>query len=170
MKPHSVWTLRRLAALWRNEGQFDKALNCYEELDSLEPDHADTSLRLAECCIHLKRYDEAFKHLFKANWLDPDSTFPHRALAWCYLLTEQYDKAERYYEKVLADQPTAADWLNAGHAAWLLGKPAVAVERYRKANTQQSSENFLRDDAALLQAAGLSADDLAMMTDAVCSR
>ena len=170
MKPHSVWTLRRLAALWRNEGQFDKAHNCYEELDSLEPDHADTSLRLAECCIHLKRYDEAFKHLFKANWLDPDSTFPHRALAWCYLLTEQYDKAERYYEKVLADQPTAADWLNAGHAAWLLGKPAVAVERYRKANTQQSSENFLRDDAALLQAAGLSADDLAMMTDAVCSR
>ena len=65
------------------------------------------------------------------------------------------------------DDVTPTDWLNAGHTAWLGGRVAEAVSRYRKALPEESPEDFLKEDAALLQEAGKTVDDLALMTDAV---
>ena len=116
----------------------------------------------------LERFDEAFKFLFKANYLLPDGAMTERALAWCSLLTKKYEQAETYYAKVLAHEPTAADYLNAGHAAWLQGKVALAVERYRKATADSPSEgDFLQDDLPLLREAGLTDIEIALMRDAV---
>ena len=49
--------------------------------------------------------------------------------------------------------------LNAGHTAWLGGRVAEAVSRYRKALPEESPEDFLKEDAALLQEAGKTVDD-----------
>ena len=39
----------------------------------------------------------------------------------------------KYYEKILASKPLAADYLNAGHVAWRTGKIEKAAELYSKA-------------------------------------
>lgn len=168
LKPHSAWTLRRLAMCHRALGLYAEALTAYDELATFAPEDAGLALRQAECHIYLKQYDEAFKYLFKANYLDADSEQATRALAWCSLLTGKYEQAEKYYAQVLAkDDVTPTDWLNAGHTAWLGGRVAEAVSRYRKALPEESPEDFLKEDAALLQEAGKTVDDLALMTDAV---
>lgn len=167
LKPSSEWTLRRLASCERAEENYEEALKAYDELAAILPEDAAIALRQAECCIHLERYEEAFKHLFKADYLAPDGGQAVRALAWCSLLTGKYDQAEHHYMKVLSSSPTPSDWLNAGHTAWLQGRVGEAVSRYRKALPKEEPEKFLQADAALLRRAGLSNEDLALMTDAV---
>lgn len=167
LKPSSEWTLRRLAACYRVTEQYEKALGAYDELAAIHTESASLSLRQAECLIHLNRYDEAFKFLYKADYLDSASGQAVRALAWCSLLTGKYEQAERYYTKVLAGAPTRADWLNAGHAAWLQGHVADAVSRYKRSLPDEEPWRFLENDIPLLDKAGLTADDRSLMTDAV---
>lgn len=177
LKPASEWTLRRLAACQRSTGNYEEALKAYNELATIRTEDVAISLHQAECLIHLTHYDEAFKYLFKADYLDPDSGQALRALAWCSLLTQKYEQAERYYEKVLGRNPSYSDWLNAGHTAWLQGRIKDAVTRYRKSlaaakeaginDYTNFANNFLSPDSALLHSAGVSEEELAMMTDAV---
>lgn len=167
LKPTSAWPLRRLGACLRAAGRYDQALQAYDALATLEPESANVALRQAECMIHLERYSDAFKYLYKADYLAPDTGQAVRALAWCSLLTGQYEQAERYYAKVLAARPTRADWLNAGHAAWLQGQVGEAVKRYVRALPGEEPEHFLQADTAMLRKAGLTDSDLALMTDAV---
>lgn len=163
----SRWTLRRLAACQRATGDYAAALKTYDELAGLCPDDAEVALRQAECLMRQQRYEEAFKFLYKADYLSPESGNATRALAWCSLLTAKYEQAERHYRKILEKSPTPEDYLNAGHAAWLGGNPAEALARYRKALDGADEASFFADDREMLLKAGLSADDLAMMTDAL---
>ena len=158
-----------MAVCNRNAGDYEEALSCYNDLAEMQPEDAALALRQAECLIYLQRYDEAFKYLFKANYLAPQSGNSERALAWCSLLTGKYEQAEKYYTKVLANQPTPTDYLNAGHAAWLGGNLPLAVTRYKRALPHDNALHFLDDDKAMLLKAGLSEADLAMMTDLVAN-
>ena len=167
LKPHSSWTLHRLASCWRVQADYQKALKCYDELEQLDHENVETALRQAECLVYLKRYDEALKYLYKVNYLQPDSEDAIRALAWCSLLTRKYEQAEKYYTKLLNQQPTASDYLNAGHTAWLQGKLQEAVMLYRQSQEKNRNAEFLAKDADILKASGLTDDDLAMMADAV---
>jgi len=167
LKPSSAWTLRHLANCELALEHYDEALKSYDELADILPDDFSISLRQAECYIQLKRHDEAFKFLFKAEYLSPDNETATRAIAWCSLLTKKYEQAERYYAKILAQTPTAADYLNAGHTAWLLGNVAKAVERYKHALPTEKPETFLDADWRMLLEAGISPEDLHVMTDIV---
>lgn len=167
LRPSSEWTLQHLAACHRLAGNYQEALLYYTELSKLRPENTLVALRQAECLIHLDRHEEAFKYLFKADYLSPDNGQSTRALAWCSLLTHKYEQAERYYIKILGDNPTPSDWLNAGHAAWLQGNIREAIHRYSHALPGESPEKFLDADRALLLSAGLTAQDLSLMTDAV---
>lgn len=167
LKPHSAWTLRRMAVCLRELGNDEGALAAYNELAELYPEDAMIALRQAECYIHLKEYDNAFKYLFKADYLSPEAGHAGRAIAWCSLLTGKYEQAERYYLKVLAAKPTPTDWLNAGHTAWLMHRLPQAVERYLKCLPQDNPSSFLEEDKAILKQAGLTDEDIAVMTDAV---
>lgn len=176
LKPDSEWTLRRLATCQRLIGNYSESFRAYSELATLRTEDANVSLHQAECLIHLERYEEAFKFLFKADYLAPDSVQTTRALAWCSLLTQKYAQAERYYETILAGTPSPSDWLNAGHTSWLQGKVGEAVTRYRqsvaaakKSGATDIAENFLATDLPLLRRAGLSEEEIALMSDAVNS-
>ena len=69
---------------------------------------------------------------------------------------------------MLGHAPSKADFLNAGHAAWLQGNVALAVERYRKATEgDDDAGDFLQEDLTLLREAGLSDMEIALMRDAV---
>lgn len=170
LKPHSAWTLRRMAVCLRELGNHEGALAAYDELADIYPDNAMIALRQAECYIRLKEYDNAFKFLFKSDYLSPDSGHATRAIAWCSLLTGKYEQAEKYYQKVLCAAPTPTDWLNAGHTALLSGRLPQAVNRYLKCLPAESPESFLNEDKAMLLKAGLTENDLAVITDAVILR
>ena len=169
LRPHSQWTLKRLTTCLRLSGQYEKALTHYNELAEMLPEDAHIAIHQAECLICMERYDDAFKYLFKVNYLNPDLTLATRALAWCSLVTHKYEQAEKYYQKVLQSKPSAKDFLNAGHVAWLQGNVEEAVLRYRKSlsTDKGNTTDFLDDDAHLLKAAGLTDEDLTMMQDAV---
>lgn len=167
LAPSTTWTLKRLATCCRSLQRYDEALDCYNQIANIKPEDVNTALHQAECLIHLKRYEEAFKYLFKVNYLAPDSRSSERALAWCSLLTKKYEQAEKYYLRILASNPTNTDYLNAGHSAWLLGNTENAIQRYRKCFSKEKNPDFLKQDTPLLKQAGLTDDEITLMTDAV---
>lgn len=169
LKGHSLWTLKRLAHCYSQMGDYTKALTCYDQLAERNDEDVSIALKQAECHIHLKQYEEAFKYLFKADYLAPKTRVTERAIAWCSLLTQKYSQAEKYYTKVLDDNPAPTDYLNAGHSAWLSGNIAEAVSRYRKAIADNPDTAFLNKDKDLLHEANKTDEDIAIITDAVLS-
>lgn len=165
----SVWALRQQAFCHRKTGNVDATARCYETLLRLCPDDAGVLQGLGECYIHLERYDEAFKLLYKANYMGVSPATSYRALAWCSLATGRYEQACGFYDKLLALNPVAVDYLNAGHAAWLKGDIRMAVAHYRQSlslsGQEYASGDFFAEDAELLKKQGRTAEDLRLMTD-----
>lgn len=170
MQGNSAWTLRRLAACYRYEGQYAEALKYLRELEQSDQENASLALLIADCCIRMNDYAQAFNYLFKADYLHPGELKTIRGLAWCSLATGKYEQAEKYYAKILetSQQVQKSDYLNAGHTAWLMGNVKLAVSRYRQATAGADPDyGFLTADKDLLFRAGLTEADLALITDAV---
>lgn len=169
LKPDSAWTLGQMAVCHRRLSHFAEALRCYEALELMQPDNIKNLLLLGESYACMGQYADAFEKFFKADYLSPDSQETKRALAWYSLVARKPEQAERYYAKLLARQPSAEDWLNAGHAAWALGRVGEAVARYRTALQKDGKDfaaaDFLIADASLLEKYGKRADDICLMTD-----
>ncbi len=172
MRGGSVWTLRQMAVCNLRLGMPEKALLCYEELGRLVPDDVDILLRHGECFIRTSDYKAALRLLYKAYYLSPDNPVAMRAIAWCCLQTEQNEQAESFYRKLLSGSPLAADWLNAGHTAWVSGRLSEAVGRYRKywnlTAVQDGDKGMFDEDLDFLKSRGITLDDVRIMTDAVC--
>lgn len=171
LKPDSAWTLGRLATCYRRLGRWADAVACYAELEAVRPDDTRLLLLAADSLIRLERYDEAFARLYKADYLDHESGTALRALAWCSLLTGKNEQAARYYAQIVDGQPTADDYLNAGHAAWLRGDVGAAVELYRlslkAAGKPLAPTDFFDADADVLHRLGKTPTDLHLMLDLV---
>lgn len=169
MQPSSVWTLRQLAACQRRVGQLTAAQATYAELERLEPEAADVSLRRGECYIATREFDLALKSLFRAYYLRPDNSRILRAMAWSFLQLGQDENAEKYYSHLLGAAPIREDYLNAGHAAWLSGNMREAVQRYKTfialAPNDSLEPDIFAADRELLIARGIDADELRVMED-----
>ncbi len=142
LQSNSKWTLRRLAYTCLFQGNTQRALTFYNELERIDSESVHIALHQAECYIRMEQYESAFKYLFKAIYLAPTSLQAKRALAWCSLLTQKWEQAEKYYSGLLKDnEGMATDYLNAGHTAWLSGNVALAVERYSRAKSLANEED-----------------------------
>lgn len=165
----STWTLRQLAFCYRMTGDINSTLNCYEQLEKLVPDDMDILQRLGECHILKGNYNDAFEKLYKVNYMAAESKNSYRALAWCSLLTGKNEQACHYYDKLLGMEPNAADYLNAGHAAWLIGNIKKCVNCYRKAlsvdSKKEASIDFFAEDTEFLKKHGKSSEDILLMID-----
>lgn len=167
----NAWTLRHMGQCALLGGHFDRALDCWMRLSILLPDDLQVERRLGETLVHLGRYDEAFKHLYKVDYLAPDQPRTLRALAWCSFMAQKPEQAERFYAKLLAAHPTADDYMNAGHTAWVTGNIPTAIERYRAClkiqEVDHMPDDFFNTDADVLAAYGLMPDDFRILIDAV---
>ena len=167
----STWTLRQLGNGFRKLGRYAEALRYYEELEQAQPDDEKLLLALAECYLETKQYAQAFDKLFKADYLYPNGRLALRALAWCSFLTEKYDKATDYYNKILQQNPTSADCLNAGHNTWVQGRVAEALTYYRQSLSLTKCDmvpsDFFEKDKAILHDKGITEYDLSLMLDAL---
>ncbi len=168
--PDSFWTIRRIATCYRNLKKPEMALSYYHRAERMQPDNLSVQMNIGHCYVEQKDYDEALKYYFKVDYLDPQGEKAWRPIAWCSFLTGKLEQALRYYEKILADRPTALDYLNAGHVLFALGEVRKAVDTYRRSlemeggNIAKFLANFKQDTTDLV-AAGVSPGDIPILLD-----
>lgn len=129
----SQWTLRRLAACSRGLGRHSQAAGYYERLSELNPDDATLALNLGHSYLALHRYEEAAAQYYKAEFLGGKSLKTLRPLAWCTLSLGNYDKSRGFYDEILASEPSAMDYSNAGLLELISGNYRKAVDHFASA-------------------------------------
>lgn len=139
----SKWVIRRIANCYRQLKQPEEALKYYHRYEALSPDNLSVQISIGHCHLELKNYTEALKYFFKVDYLDGKSHKAWRPIAWCSFLTGKYDQARNYYKKILDNQPTMQDFLNAGHTEWALQQMKEALAFYRKA-VEAEAGDFLK--------------------------
>lgn len=164
-----TWTLKNLGTCYRLLGQPKEALRHYRKAEQALPEDARLLLHIFECHLQLEDYAAAHAAARKANFLTDDSDDTLRALAWCDLLGHNTEQAEVHYQRLLANEPVATDYLNAGHSAWVGGNMMSAVSRYhtylRKSGREGNFADILAADSELLGSYGLGQDDFCLMQD-----
>lgn len=167
-----TWTLRKTGYCLRRLGRSEEALEAYRRALKKEPDDPGTILMTAHCCLDTGRYEEALKHYFRIEYESPGNVKVLRPIAWCYLMTGKYRKAHEYFGRLAESGLTPYDMVNMGHLALIQGSSREAASHYINAmeKGKLSTEAFINifnDDAAMLTAAGISADDLPIVLDYV---
>lgn len=172
IKPNNLWTLRHIAICYRNMKKSEMALDYFLRAENLAPDNLSVNLNIGHCYLEQKQYDEALKYYFKVDYIDSKGTKARRPIAWCSFLAGKSEQAWRYYEKILADNPTALDYLNAGHVSLAQGNIRQALTLYNQSiekegnNTALFSKNFEQDIPDLIQA-GINPDDIPIIYDQI---
>lgn len=137
--------MRGLAQNLVNDNQTEAALNEYRMIQDADPQDAQASLRIAEIYRRMGKFDLAMENLKKAEALAQDSLEVSYNEAMILEAQGKYDDAAEVLQKLVA-RTTAADGnYSAGErnnrALFLerlgniyreAGKPAVAIETYRK--------------------------------------
>lgn len=173
LEPNNEWTLNQQQHCYEQTGRTDLRLQCLIQLEEMEPDKVEISMEIILCLIQLKRFDEALKKGFKLEYLGKKELFAQRIIGWSYLQTQQAEQALKYYEKILS-HPKAKweDYINAGHAAWILGNLPKAVEYYRTfvqrylKNDPDWESKFL-EDRPLFDAYQIESKDIYLMMDLI---
>ncbi|MDY4527481.1 MAG: tetratricopeptide repeat protein [Parabacteroides sp.] len=166
---NSKWVIRRIGNCYRSLKQPAKALEYYQRYEQQYPDDLPVQISIGHCYLELKNYAQALHYFFKVDYLDPNHK-AWRPIAWCSFLTGKYDQARNYYQKILEWQPTAQDYLNAGHTEWVLQNTEKSLQYYKQAvkalsgDIQQFRELFDQDLPDLL-AAGIESEEIPLMID-----
>jgi tetratricopeptide (TPR) repeat protein len=169
IKPDNGWTNRHLATCYRMLHSFANALNYYHKVEAIQTGNGNTDFYIGTCLAGLERYDEALNYFFKLDMQENSSPKTGRAIAWCSLMAGKNEQAMKYYGKLIDDAPTVADYLNAGHTAWITGNPKQAIELYRNSlllckEKKQFWELFECDKPILIKL-GIPSDDIPLMLD-----
>ena len=169
LKPDNVWTNRHLAYSYRAIGQHEKALYYYQAVEKAQPENLSILFYIGMCYTAINQYDEALQYFFKMDFLKQNSKRAWRAIGWCSFISGKLEQAQNYYAKVLANKPSAIDYLNAGHVEWSLGHIKEAVSSYNQAlSLYQDRDKFidlLIKDKPYLIKQGISPRDIPLLID-----
>ncbi len=166
----SKWVIRRIAGCYRTLKQPEEALEYYRRYEELNPDNLSVQISIGHCYLELKDYNEALKYYFKVDYLDSKSSKAWRPIAWCSFLIGKYDQARNYYNKILDNNPTMEDYLNAGHTEWALQNIKEAINLYKKAirladnDFSKFNDQFMQDIPDLV-VAGIEETEVPLMLD-----
>lgn len=167
-KPN-MWLLKRLAFTARQLGRNEDAASYYAR--ALENDSENISLILntAYSLADTGKYSEALPHLYHANYLEPDNEKVWRSLAWIEFINGNLDKSDKYYTKIIQRNPTASDFMNAGHVQLVRGNIKGALALYRKSAEAATPEfeKAFRNDYPLLEKHGIDTLTLDLLLDSL---
>ena len=167
--PGNKWTLRHLASCYWNDYKLNEAMDCYRELLSMEPENLTYTYHLGRCWQEKGEYDEALQCFYKMDLAEENNVKAWRAIAWCSLKIGKIDRAKQYLDKIIALQPKANDWMNAGHVALCQGQLSQAIEYYRKGMQADKSPSEFRTrlllDVEDLLPYGITKTDLLLVLD-----
>ena len=94
--------------LLADAGELDKAAKCFETALALQPDRADTLVKLAGVFEKQNRVDEALQQYDRAIALDESLTIAYLNKGGLYNRLARYDEALRCYEQALHRQKKSA--------------------------------------------------------------
>ena len=158
IESNNTWVLRRIAQCYRILKQPEDALQYYRRLEKLHPEDLNVQLNIGHCFLELKQYEEALKNYFKVEWIDDTNTRVWRSIAWCSFLAHKFDVSQRYYTKILQNNPNAHDYLNAGHVELCMKNMKEAMNYYsesiRMMEDVESFKRLLKEDYKELKQAG----------------
>lgn len=171
LKPDHVWTIRHLATCHRLSRDFATALDYYKRVEAMQPENSRVIFFIGTCLAEEERYDEALQYFFKLDFMETNCIKAWRAIGWCSFASGKYAQAMKYYEKVMDNAPVAADYLNAGHVAWVMKDLEKTAKLYGKAVTTSGSktaflEMFEKDRETLLKK-GIDEKDIPLVLDLV---
>jgi len=132
IQPDSLWTLKRIAAIFRIEKNPVKAIEFYRRAEKLTPDDVVLIFNIGHAMVEAGDYAGALQVYFKAEMMSEESLKTWRPIAWCSMLCKKYDQSAKYYEKILQHNPVIDDYLNAGHLEWCKGFPLKAIDIYKR--------------------------------------
>ncbi len=167
---NKLWNLKKIALCYRNLKKIAKALEYYQQAEILEPDNLSLHVSIGQCQMELNLYEDALKSYYKVEYLSPGNKKIWRPIGWCSFLVGKIDQAEKYYDRLISDNPNKYDLLNMGHVQWCLGNRKVALDYYKKSiNDPDSSEkDFMEafnEDLQHLIRQGVDPEDVPIMLD-----
>jgi tetratricopeptide (TPR) repeat protein len=166
----SIWTLKRIAASYRQMKNPKKALEYYRRIEALIPNDISLILNIGHTLVDTGDYAGALNEYFKAEVLSEESPKTWRPIAWCSFMCRKYDQATKYYDKILSHHAKLEDYLNAGHVEWCKGFPLNAVDFYKRGIRATHTilpefmELFKKDEEELIRH-GISVDDIPALRD-----
>lgn len=170
LKPNDVWTLKHLALCYRAVNDTEKAIANYKRAETLQPDNVALANNIANCLLEGGRIEEALKYFFKVDYLASKGERTMRPIAWCSFLIGNYSQSVDYYNRIIAKQPGANDYINRGHALLCSGQVKNAVASYMDAVDKSGGSEVLKtldDDRHYLLDAGVDKLTIALIFDKI---
>ena len=170
LKPNDVWTLKHLALCYRAVNDTEKAIANYKRAEALQPDNVALANNIANCLLEGGRIEEALKYFFKVDYLASKGERTMRPIARCSFLIGNYSQSVDYYNRIIAKQPGANDYINRGHALLCSGQVKDAVASYMDAIDKSGGSEVLKtldDDRHYLLDAGVDKLTIALIFDKI---
>ena len=147
-----------------------KALEYYKAAEIHHPDDLNNQLNVGHCLLELNQFEEALKCYFKVEYLDQGNKKVWRPIGWCSFLTGKKEQAEKYFLKLIEEEPGKHDLMNMGHVQWSLCNRKAALDYYKQSisKTRFSEAEFMdvfEEDLPQLLLQGIDKDDVPIMLD-----
>ena len=167
---NKLWNYKKIALCYRNLKKPAKALEYYLLAEILETDNLSLQISIGQCQMELKLYEDALKTYYKVEYLSPGNKKIWRPIGWCSFLLGKIPEAEKYYDRLISDQPNKYDLLNMGHVQWCLGHRKAALDYYKRSinDSENSEKEFMEafdEDVQNLIKQGVNPDDVPIMLD-----
>jgi tetratricopeptide (TPR) repeat protein len=167
---NKLWNHQKIALCYRNLKQPAKALEYYQQAEKLDPENLNIQLSIGHCLLELEQFEDALKSYFKVEYLSPENKKVWRPIGWCSFVTGKKQQAEKYFRKLVDDEPNKHDLMNMGHVQWSLGNRKNALGFYKKSIekndfTEQEFFNVFDEDLHYLLEQGVDKDDVPIMLD-----
>ncbi|MEI6138320.1 MAG: hypothetical protein WCP85_03600 [Mariniphaga sp.] len=167
---NKLWNLKKIALCYRNLKKPVKALEYYQQAEMLQPDDLNLHVSIGQCQMELDQYEEALKSYYKVEYLSPGNKKIWRPIGWCSFLVGKVGQAEKYFERLINEDPNKYDLLNMGHVQWCLGNRKAALDFYKKSinDPENSEKDFMEafeEDLQHLINQGVNMEDVPIMLD-----
>jgi tetratricopeptide (TPR) repeat protein len=167
---NKLWNHQKIALCYRNLKQPAKALEYYQQAEKFDPENLNIQLSIGHCLLELEQFEDALKSYFKVEYLSPENKKVWRPIGWCSFVTGKKQQAEKYFRKLVDDEPNKHDLMNMGHVQWSLGNRKNALGFYKKSIekndfTEQEFFNVFDEDLHYLLEQGVDKDDVPIMLD-----
>lgn len=166
------WLLGKIAQCHLKSSRPQQALETYLELSSIEPENMKVHAAVGTCYLSMGKYASALECFYRIDFNEPGTAHSMRPVAWCLFTLNRPEEADVYYTQLMAMEPNAFDYMNAGHVAFCLGMKQKAsdyyVESFRKRNGDlKAFIGAFNDDRKFLVQNGVNPEDIPLMLDYV---
>jgi tetratricopeptide (TPR) repeat protein len=134
LTPESPDALNNLGQRYRNQRQYDKAIEAFEKSLALRPNSSSTLDNLGLCYALMKRFGEAEDCFLQSLSVRPGNTHAMNNLASMYLHTGRLEDARRHAEQALEVEPNyLRGRITLGAIYMQLGETELAEREFEKA-------------------------------------